>query len=164
MKAAPSGLPRLDPRFACFQLRVVRSKIDRFGVVAAERIPARRKVIEYTGERISHRETQRRFELILRSRGPKRFYFFRVNSRWVLDGVVGGSGAELINHSCDPNLFRRKVSGHVIYFSRRRIRPGEELTVDYRYDPETTIQACRCGSPKCRGTLNLKPPRGSRAS
>lgn len=156
MKARPDDLPPLDSRFARFKLRVVRSRIDRFGVVAVEDIPAGRKVIEYTGERITHREADRRFALILRSRGPKRFYFFRLNSRWVIDGVVGGSGAELINHGCDPNLFRRRVRGHILYFSRRRIHRGEELTIDYRYDPRTVRQQCRCGSPRCRGTINLK--------
>ena len=156
MKTRPLGLPPLDPAFAGFALRVIRSPIDRFGVVAAEDIPAGRKVIEYTGERITRREANRRYGLILRSRGAKRFYFFVLDRKWVIDGAVAGSGAELINHGCDPNLARRRIRGHILYFSRRRIRRGEELTIDYHYASDTIVQNCRCGSPKCRGTLNLK--------
>jgi uncharacterized protein len=156
MKGRPRGLPPLDQRFAQFRLRVVRSRIDRFGVVADEPIPAGRKVIEYTGEHISMREADRRHELIVRSRGRKRFYFFQVHKKLVLDGAVGGSGAELINHSCDPNLKRRRSGDHILYFSRRRIRRGEELTLDYHYAEDAFRQKCHCGSKKCRGTLNVK--------
>jgi len=39
------------------------SRIHRWGVFAQERIPARRKAIEYTGERVSRREAKRRGEI-----------------------------------------------------------------------------------------------------
>jgi SET domain-containing protein len=154
LRAPPSTTVR--PRDSVFLLRISRSRIDRFGVFADEDIPPRRKVIEYTGERITIREADRRFRKILHSRKPKRFYLFGLEGRWVIDGSVSGSGAELINHGCDPNLVQRRVRGHILYFSRRRIRRGEELTVDYHFPQETVIVLCRCGSPKCRGTINLK--------
>ena len=146
----------LRPRGAAFLLRISRSRIDRWGVFADEDIPPRRKVIEYTGERVTYRQANRRFRKILRSGKPRRFYFFILDRRWVIDGAICGSGAELINHGCDPNLFRRRVRGHILYFTRRRIRRGEELTIDYHYSRETLILRCRCGSPKCRGTINVK--------
>jgi SET domain-containing protein len=149
-------LPTLDPRFTPFRLQVIRSPIDRYGVITREVIPRGRKVIEYTGERITYREADRRFRRILRYGKGKRFYFFVLDRRRVVDGAIDGSGAELINHSCDPNLARRRIRGHILYFSRKRIRPGEELTVDYHYSRETVIIPCRCGSPKCRGTINVK--------
>lgn len=148
--------PTVRPRGAAFLLRIAPSTIDRWGVFADENIPPRRKVIEYTGERITHRQASRRFRKILRSGKRRRFYFFVLSRRWVIDGAVAGSGAELINHGCDPNLFRRRVRGHILYFSRRRIRRGEELTIDYHFSRDTFIQRCRCGSPKCRGTINVK--------
>ena len=53
--------------------------------------------------------------------------------------------------------------------SSRRITAGEELTYDYgivleeRQTPELKrIWACRCGAPRCTGTL-LKPKRGKKA-
>jgi len=149
-------LPVLDPRFHCWQMRVGRSLIQGRGVFAAETIAGGRKVIEYTGERISQREATARFRRMMRSRKPKRFCLFHLKRGWVLDGAVGGSGAELINHSCDPNLRTRKIRGHILYFSRRRIRRGEELTVDYKFSKKTVRVACSCGSRNCRGTINLK--------
>ncbi len=115
---------------------------------ALEHIPARRKVIEYTGERISRRETRRRSEDDL-------IYLFELNAYWCVDGSVGGSGAELINHCCDPNLYATILKGHILYFSRRPIAPGEELTVDYHFEKKMIRVPCRCGAKNCRGTINL---------
>jgi len=156
MKARLRTIARIDPRFSKYLLLVARSRIDRYGVFAGEAIPANRRVIEYRGERISNREAERRFFKILRSRRPRRFYFFTLNRRWVVDGAVGGTGAELINHGCAPNLVRRRIRARIYYHTLRRIRAGEELLIDYRYSPQTVRLKCRCGSPKCRGTLNLK--------
>jgi SET domain-containing protein len=141
--------PRIDENYACFRLEIRESKIHRFGVYALERIPANRKVIEYTGERISRRETKRR--------GCGRFtYLFTLDNYWTLDGAVGGSGAEIINHCCDPNLRTTITYGHILYVSKRAIRPGEELTVDYRFSDDVERVKCFCGSPKCRGQINYK--------
>jgi len=140
--------PRIDPRYACFKLRVGPSKIHRWGVFAEQFIPPRRKVIEYTGERVSRREAKRRSQ-------RRYVYLFEIDAYWCVDGAVGGSGAEFINHSCDPNLFAKVLYGHVLYMSRRAILPGEELTVDYRLARDFKPIRCRCGSPNCRGTINL---------
>jgi SET domain-containing protein len=141
--------PRIDERYACFRLEIRESKIHRFGVYALERIPANRKVIEYTGERISRRETKHR--------GSGRFtYLFTLDAYWTLDGAVGGSGAEIINHSCEPNLRSRIQQGHILYISKRPIKAGEELTVDYRFDADIERVKCRCGAKNCRGQINLK--------
>ncbi len=146
---APAVILRIDPCYACYKLKIGPSGIHRWGVYADEPIPERRKVIEYTGERISRRETKRR------GQGPLT-YLFTLDDYWTIDGAVGGSGAEIINHSCDANLFSGIYRGHILYMSRRAIRRGEELTVDYRFSPKIDDVPCRCGSPKCRGTINLK--------
>jgi SET domain-containing protein len=141
-------LPTIDARHARFQLLLRRSPIHRYGVYAAEPIPARRQVIEYTGERISRKET--------RKRGlGSRTYLFTLDNYWTIDGSVGGSGAEYINHCCDPNLRSEILGGRVLYISRRLIVTGEELTVDYRFSKKIDKVPCRCGSPRCRGTINL---------
>ena len=144
-----------DPRFTSWRLRVGRSSIHRMGVFAAEDIATGQRVIEYTGERITHREARKRFVKFWRSRKRgKGIYLFYLNKRWVIDGAVGGSGAGYINHACDPNLLARRIRGHIFYFSRRPIRNGEELTVDYRFAKKAARVACHCGSPTCRGTIN----------
>jgi uncharacterized protein len=149
MSLSSNGIPRINPRYTCFRLCVAGSSIHRWGVYAAEFIPPRRKIIEYTGERISRRETKRRSERPLN-------YLFTLDRYWTIDGSVGGSGAEFINHSCDPNVWAWICKGHILYMSRREIQPGEELTVDYNFAREVERVACTCGSAKCRGTINLE--------
>lgn len=141
--------PRIDPKFACFGMKLAPSKIHRWGVYATERIPAGRKVLEYTGEKISRRETKRRAD------SSRFIYLFTLDSYWTIDGSVGGSGAEYINHSCEPNLIARIVRGHILYMSLREIRPGEELTVDYHFDKKVEKVICKCGTVSCRGTINV---------
>ena len=140
--------PIIDPRHTRFQLAIRESRIHRRGVYACEDIPARHKVIEYTGEKINRRETKRRGD------GPLT-YLFTLDDYWTIDGAVGGSGAEIINHSCDPNLRSMNLKGHILYMSKRAIRRGEELTVDYRFDKDIERVRCRCGAKTCRGVINL---------
>jgi SET domain-containing protein len=140
--------PAIDPRYACFNLVIRTSSIHHRGVCAAERIPARRKVIEYTGEKINRVETKRRGEGDIT-------YLFTLDDYWTLDGAIGGSGAEIINHSCDPNLYAWNFKKHILYMSKRVIQPGEELTVDYRFDKRVEKVPCLCGARNCRGTINL---------
>lgn len=150
-----SGLiksPAIDPRYACFRMEIRQSAIHRRGVYALENIPPRRKVIEYTGERISRRETARRGTGSIT-------YLFTLDKYWTIDGAFGGSGAEIINHSCDPNLFTVIRSGHILYMSKRAIRAGEELTVDYRFSDEIDKVKCKCGAKICRGTINWIEPK-----
>ena len=141
--------PWINEKLACFSLRLAKSKIHRWGVFAIEFIPARRKVIEYTGEKINRRETKRRAD-------EREFtYLFTLDPYWTIDGAVGGSGAEYINHSCDPNLISKIVKGHILYVSLRDIEPGEELTIDYRFDKKVERVVCKCRTSKCRGTINI---------
>ncbi|HUK15954.1 MAG TPA: SET domain-containing protein-lysine N-methyltransferase [Bryobacteraceae bacterium] len=139
----------IDPQHARFRLEIRQSSIHHRGVFALEPIPAGRKVIEYTGERISRRETKRR--------GMGRItYLFTLDQYWTLDGAVGGSGAEIINHSCQPNLYTKIFKGHILYMSKRNIRRGEELTVDYLFSKEIGRVPCSCRAPNCRGTINIQ--------
>jgi SET domain-containing protein len=144
-------VPTIDERFANFRLQIRPSKIHRWGVYAGEDIPARRKIIEYTGERISRKETKRRSD----TQG-RLIYLFTLDKYWTLDGAVGGSGAEYINHCCDPNVKTVIRDGHILYMSQRAIRKGEELTVDYHFAKDVERIPCKCGAAACRGTLNVK--------
>ena len=147
--------PRLNSKLAFFKLQIRRSRIERLGVFAREAIPARKRVIQYTGERISQREAMRRTVRMFLAGKAGRVYLVRLNRRSSLDGSVGGSGAEFINHSCNPNLVWRYVRNHLLFFSRRNIRVGEELTGRYRYPVKLRRVPCRCGARRCRGTLRF---------
>ena len=138
--------PRIDPRYACFHLEIKPSAIHRFGVYAGERIPANRKVIEYTGQRISNRAANQKD-------WGKYTYLFGLDRYWSLDGSIGGSGAEIINHCCEPNLITRVMKGHIIYMSMRDIKAGEELTIQYNFEKDVDHSPCKCGAKTCKGTM-----------
>ena len=146
MSSCNSG--QINPMFARFPLAARPSPIERFGVFAAAPIPAGRAVIEYTGKRIRRRAAARYSH-------RRRSYLFGLNRDWAIDGATGGSGAELVNHSCAPNLKAWVVRGHLLFFSWRPIAAGEELTLDYKFSPDYERVPCRCGAPTCRGTINL---------
>jgi uncharacterized protein len=59
-----------------------------------------------------------------------------------------------LNHSCDPVLW---FSGAFILKARRRILPGQELTLDYAlFEADRSFRsswACRCGAACCRGLV-----------
>jgi SET domain-containing protein len=141
--------PEINPRYAKYKLAIRSSKIHRFGLYALENIPANRKVIEYTGERVNRIEAKRRGS-------GEHTYLFTLDKYWTLDGAVGGSGAEIINHSCEPNLVSRVMKGHIIYMSLRAVKKGEELTIDYHFAKNVERVPCACGAKSCRGTINLK--------
>jgi SET domain-containing protein len=58
------------------------------------------------------------------------------------------------NHSCDPNL---AIQGQIVLVAMRDVAAGEELTIDWATtdDGDYELQ-CRCGSPRCRGTITGK--------
>jgi SET domain-containing protein len=126
MKASGTPKRRINPKAARFRLRIGRSTLHRYGVFALENIPGGRRVIEYTGKRLT-------FEQAIKIRPPQDTYLAWIKSDWYLDGRREGSGAEFTNHSCNPNLVARRERNHLYLFSRRKIRAGEELTWNYHY-------------------------------
>ena len=63
-----------------------------------------------------------------------------------------GTPAHFANHSCDPNLWH---VGPYELATRRDVRPGEELMVDYGTfsGADGLDMACTCGSALCRGQV-----------
>jgi SET domain-containing protein len=139
----PGTVPRIDPARCYFKLRYGRSKIHRWGIFAEEPNPARRLVDEYTGERVSAEELERRL-------ARKHLYLFWITDHYGVDGALGGSGAEFINHCCQPNLYSYVGRGQIFLTTLRPIEPGEELTYKYNLGDGTP---CRCGAKKCKGTM-----------
>ena len=148
-----------------------RSRIHGRGVFAARRIRKGTRVIEYTGERVTHDEADRRYED--RAEDDNHTFLFIVDGRTVIDAGVGGNDARFINHSCDPNCETLIEDRRVFIHALRTIQAGEELSYDYQIkraagDPPgiDDIYACRCGAAGCRGTMLIGPRprrRGKRA-
>jgi uncharacterized protein len=145
-----------------FELRT--SSIAGVGAFATRPIKKGARVIEYTGERISNAEADRRYDEEKMSNHHT--FLFTLNRRTVVDAAVGGNEARFINHSCAPNCEAVIEDGRRIYIEALRDIPvGEELVYDYQYerlDDHTTnderFYSCRCGAPGCRGTI-LAPRR-----
>lgn len=113
-------------------------------------------MIEYTGERLTYRQAYARLRKNFADPRRRRISIFRLNRYWRIDGAVEGSGAEYINHSCSANLKARKIRGHLMFFSLRQIRPGEELTLDYHLPRQAFPIRCRCGAANCHGMVNYR--------
>jgi SET domain-containing protein len=109
------------------------------GLFALRDIPARRRVIEYVGELITDEEAGRR-------RGK---YLFDLGDGRAIDGRARSNPARYVNHSCDPNA-EAFISGRRVWvWSRRRIRAGEEITIDYGpayFDEYIRPNGCTCAA------------------
>ncbi len=141
--------------------RVRRSAVHGLGVFAARRIRKGTRIVEYLGERISHREADRRYEG--KSSRDSHTFLFVVDRSVVIDAGANGNEARFINHSCKPNCESVTDERRVFIEAIRTIQPGEELGYDYaisrdRDDPPDidAVFACRCSAKDCRGTM-LKP-------
>ena len=125
-----------------------RSKIAGWGVYATQDIPKNKRIIDYCGEKITHKESLKREAKYLEK---GRIWCFTLNTRWVIDAGVGGNVARFINHSCTPNCWTEVADTTIWIRASRHIYPGEELTYDYATVGDHTIE-CRC-RPGCKTRL-----------
>jgi SET domain-containing protein len=123
-------------------VRLIRkqSKISGFGVYAAEAINKNRRILQYTGEKVSSKEADRR-EVKYQKKGE--IWCFTLSRRWHRDGNVGGSTARFINHSCTGNCYSEVVDDEVWIRASKNIAKGDELTYDYNTEGEAGMR-CRC--------------------
>jgi SET domain-containing protein len=124
------------------RFRVGRSKTG-LGLFASKAFRKREYIVTYRGRRITNAEADR-----LEARGSR--YMFEVNSRWTIDGSSRWNVARYVNHSCRPNAEAVGRGRGIAYVARRRIKPDEEITVDYGknyFDAYIKKSGCRCA--KC---------------
>jgi len=132
------------------------SPIHGRGVFALRKIDKGVRIIEYTGERISHDECDCRYPAY----DSSHTMLFTVDKNAVIDATRIGNSARWINHSCRPNCESVDEDGRIYIEATRAIRAGEELTYDYnlvleeRHTPAAKREnPCFCGEKRCRGTL-----------
>src|SRR3954467_41059 len=98
-RARPSPPGKAGPVNDWMELR--RSPIHGLGAFALKDIPKGTRIIEYTGEKISNAEADRRYDDdAMKSHHT---FLFILNSRQCVDAAYGGNESRFINHSCDPN-------------------------------------------------------------
>jgi SET domain-containing protein len=134
-------------------LSIDRSPINGKGCFATIHFARGRKIAEYTGERITDAEANRRAH-------RRRLRICALDEEWSIDGSKGGNGTHYINHSCEPNSFMKMLYGHILLYALRDIRPGDEITIDYLSTLHSDSKRCSCGAGKCRGTINKIEVRG----
>lgn len=124
------------------QVHVKRSSAG-LGLFAGEDIKKDQCVIEYTGERITEDEANKR--------GGR--YLFEVTDTLVIDGKGRDNKARYINHSCKPNAeAEHNENDDRIYIRAcKKIKNGEEVTYHYGKEYMKEIinkEGCLCAS--CR--------------
>jgi SET domain-containing protein len=147
------------PRFPIRQgLAIRRSRIHGRGVYA--RIPIRKgtRIVEYSGERITTAEADRRYPDD--DTAPYHTFLFALDDGMMVDAAHGGNIARWINHSCDPNCEVVLENGRLYIEAIRDIASGEELAYDYnfilpvRHSPAMKKRyPCSCGAVFCRETM-----------
>ena len=135
---------------------VCNSGIHGKGVFATTRIPAGTRLIEYTGERLTEAQVDKRYA---DDHNPHTFLFALDGGR-VIDATTGGNSSRWINHSCAPNCEAVDDNDRIYIETLRAIRPGEELSYDYSIELEERhtpamkrLYLCRCGARRCTGTI-----------
>lgn len=109
------------------------------GFFACADIPKGEFIVEYTGEKISTKVAD---EMDTR-------YLFEIDRKWTIDGETKSNLARYINHSCDPNAEAEIQDDQILISSIRKIRAGEEVTIDYGmeyYDEFIRPVGCKCGA------------------
>ena len=124
-------------------LSLAKSKIHGKGCFATTAFDQHQQIAEYVGERISSAEAERR-----RCAQGKQC-ICDVDSEWSIDGSRGGNGSQCINHSCQPNAYVIVSEQRIFIHALREIAPGEEITVDYRYELYSDQIKCSCQMDVC---------------
>jgi SET domain-containing protein len=156
-RSTPAVKPLASPR----PFTVRRSPIQGRGAFAIRPIAAGTRLIEYTGERITPAEADRRYPDD--APGRHHTFLFAIDDDLVIDAAFGGNAARWINHSCDPNCDAVIEDARIFIEAIRDIAVGEELAYDYAYvlEERHTPAAkrrfpCSCGAASCRGTILAK--------
>jgi len=78
--------------------KVIKSNIHRKGLCAARNIKRGKRIIEYRGKKITHKQADEDTKY-----GYDITYLFTLDKKYLLDGDFEFNKARLINHSCNPN-------------------------------------------------------------
>ena len=139
-------------------INVKKSSIHSVGVFSRKNIFKGTQIIEYVGDMITKKESDRRADIPLQKNEKDSehgaVYIFKLNKRYDIDGYVPYNTARLINHSCNPNCETDIIRGHIWVIAIRDIKKGDELTYNYNYDWEDyEDHKCWCGSKRCVGYI-----------
>ncbi|CAD5209986.1 unnamed protein product [Bursaphelenchus xylophilus] len=124
-----------------FRFEVYCKATDFWGVRALEEIPRGQLVGEYVGN-ISRTQLQTEHDNYI-------FSFTDKNGvNWDVDAHKMGNFTRFMNHSCDQNVDSNVTEDtfppRILFYSNRRIRINEELTIDYGHEWWTAKEDLKC--------------------
>jgi len=143
-------------------IEIKKSKVDnRKGAFAKKDIPKGTRVIEYVGDKVTKKESDKRSDITFAKakKDPNHgdFYIYEINKKYNIDGDVPWNTARFINHSCNPNCESDIIKSRVFIISIKDIKKGEELNYDYGIDLAVYEDyPCKCGSKNCIGYITSK--------
>ena len=136
------GLKRYEPIPAATLKR--KRGLSGLGLVCVEDIRKGQTIVEYSGKRVNDAKAD-----TLSNR-----YIFEVKKNVNIDGSSRKNLARYVNHSCKPNCdYSIRKSGRVFYYALKKIKAGEELTVDYGkdyFEHYIAPHGCKCCAIKHR--------------
>ncbi len=74
-------------------------------------------------------------------------YLFHLNDEYAVDGRSRNNLARYVNHSCKPNAYAEVVDDEIWIAAKRRIKEGEEITIDYGkgyFEMHIKPTGCKC--------------------
>lgn len=118
-----------------YDLKVQKCRTGR-GLFANEDIPKGVCFLEYKGKELSEDEKYT----------SKSRYLFEINNQITLDGWIKGNIARFINYACKPNAEFDTKKNKVFVLSLKKIKKGEQITIDYgeEYFEEYIKGKCLC--------------------
>jgi uncharacterized protein len=127
------------------------SEIHGSGVFANRLIAAGKVLAHYDGKILSPGEVEHEL-------AAGNGYLLELPDGRVMDGSTGNGLGRFFNYSCDPSAYFEYREGVPLIISSRSIARGEEITIDYGFEPtEVTRFPCACGKPNCVGYIVARP-------
>lgn len=119
----------------------VKKGLNGLGLFADEDIKKGELIIEYIGNILTDKETDKI---------PDSRYIFSVSKNHNIDGTPRWNLARYCNHSCDGNAESDVKKKRVFVKAIKNIKTGEEITYDYgeEYFTEFLKGHCLCGAKK----------------
>lgn len=133
--------------------QIKKTKEKGYGVFAKKKIDAGTIIGDYLGKVIKTAE----YDL---DKDTKGLYLMYLTDKASIYPDLKKPGCHLLNHSCKPNCWIYTYCGHTLFFTLRKIEPGEELTIAYLLSPKSKncnpcLHTCKCNSKLCTGTMHL---------
>jgi uncharacterized protein len=119
------------------EMYAIKRSATGLGMFAQQIIPKNTRILKYVGTLVTNEESDK-------SKGR---YIIQLNETHALNGKQRTNLARYINHSCKPNAEAYTSGKQVWIWSKKDIKAGEEITMDYGkeyFDDFIKPFGCKC--------------------